>query len=201
MEATRSFRAHPEWAPSGDWTQCEWYLTHILVDAGKAAQAVASIREAVAMSGPEISTPDSRVCLRNIHAWALLKLSDHAAAVQAEAVTLEALAMCDQDIPQRRVRQWLRYNTMAILGGALTGQGRFADAEPLVLAAYDGLATDSVDVPRRGRVGIDFKAHALERIVNLYDAWDAAQPGLGYDAKASHWRELLDAAAVPAWAR
>ena len=89
-----------------------------LVDAGKTAQAVASIRDAVAMSGPDISTPDGRVCLRDVHAWALLKLP---APAEAETVAREALAMCDQDIPQRRVRQWT-----ALLGTAGHGDTRRA---------------------------------------------------------------------------
>ena len=32
---------------------------------------------------------------------------------------------------------------------------------------------------------------ALERIVALSDAWNAAEPDKGYDAKAAEWREKL----------
>ncbi len=36
------------------------------------------------------------------------------------------------------------------------------------------------------------KAEALERIVNLYEAWHAAEPDEGYDAKAAEWRAKVE---------
>ena len=32
---------------------------------------------------------------------------------------------------------------------------------------------------------------AIERIINLYDAWHAAEPGKGYDARAAEWRAKM----------
>ena len=31
----------------------------------------------------------------------------------------------------------------------------------------------------------------IKSLANLYDAWDAAEPGKGYDAKAAEWRAKL----------
>jgi hypothetical protein len=70
-----------------------------------------------------------------------------------------------------------------LLGESLLGQGKYAEAEPLLLASYRGLkeAADAGDPeanPARERLGIV----ALERIVRLYDAW--GQPG-----RAEAWRD------------
>jgi hypothetical protein len=40
-------------------------------------------------------------------------------------------------------------------------------------------------------LGTNRKREALERIVELYEAWDAAEAEKGYDAKAAEWRAKL----------
>jgi hypothetical protein len=77
----------------------------------------------------------------------------------------------------------------SLLGESLLGQERYAEAEPLLLASYEGLnqAPDAGDpdaIPARERLGVV----ALERIVRLYDAWD--KPG-----QAEEWRRELAARA------
>jgi hypothetical protein len=80
---------------------------------------------------------------------------------------------------------------MSLLGEALAEQGRFVEAEALVLDGYSGLADDaSAPLPLDGR-GIEFKREALERIVRFYDAWHVAEPAQGHDAKAAEWRAKL----------
>lgn len=76
-----------------------------------------------------------------------------------------------------------------LLGVSLLGQRKYAEAEPLLLASYEGLragpdAGDPDAIPARERLGIV----ALERIVRLYDAW--GQPG-----RAEVWRNKLAARA------
>ena len=75
---------------------------------------------------------------------------------------------------------------MSLLGGSLSGQGGFERAEALLLDGYEG-RKDNPDVsPERIR-------EAVERIVDLYEAWDAAEPGNGYAEKAAEWRAKLPA--------
>ncbi|MBS0189097.1 MAG: hypothetical protein JSS51_13605, partial [Planctomycetes bacterium] len=38
----------------------------------------------------------------------------------------------------------------------------------------------------------------VQALVDLYTTWDAAEPGKGYDAKASEWKTKLPAAAPEA---
>ncbi len=35
------------------------------------------------------------------------------------------------------------------------------------------------------------KTEAVQRVVDLYEAWYAAEPGQGYNAKADEWRATL----------
>ena len=44
---------------------------------------------------------------------------------------------------------WSRFNTMSQLGGALLGQGRYAEAEPLVIEGYEGMKARAAKIPRR----------------------------------------------------
>ena len=74
------------------------------------------------------------------------------------------------------------------LGGFLTEQKQHAEAEPLLLAAYESLKThsqaDSVSLKRR-------RAETVERLVQLYDA-------CGKPDEAARWRKELEAARASA---
>ena len=72
-----------------------------------------------------------------------------------------------------------------LLGGILSGLGRFSDAEPLLIESYEALRDDA-GLPPRDR------KEMLERLVRLYESWDAAEPGKGYAEKAAQWRGKLD---------
>jgi hypothetical protein len=87
---------------------------------------------------------------------------------------------------------WTTVNTKSLLGGALLGQKKYADAEPLLLAGYEGMkqryATSRQALERQPYVNRNADApgradaptlaaqeqrlaEALERLVQLYDAW------------------------------
>ena len=72
---------------------------------------------------------------------------------------------------QRQVPAW----------GALLGQKKYADAEPLLLGGYDGMKTREKTMPPQATMRV---VQAGERIVQLYDAWDKGD-------KAKEWREKL----------
>ena len=68
---------------------------------------------------------------------------------------------------------------MVLLGAALLGQQRFADAEPLLLGGHDGLhqREDRIAVPDRVVL-----AMAVNWLVELYQAW-------GKEDQADVWRQ------------
>ncbi len=105
---------------------------------------------------------------------------------RAESLLRECLANRIESMPER---SWLIFETMSVLGEALTRQANFKEAEPLLVEADVGLNKDPREIPERARAGR--LREARERIVNLYDAWHAAEPEQGYDAKAAEWRAKL----------
>jgi hypothetical protein len=65
------------------------------------------------------------------------------------------------------VPPWQVANARSLLSGALLGQEKYSDAEPLLLAAVEGLKKDEKLIPPQGRNNI---AQAMERLVRLYEA-------------------------------
>jgi tetratricopeptide (TPR) repeat protein/predicted Ser/Thr protein kinase len=80
---------------------------------------------------------------------------------------------------------WLVGNFMGKQGRALQSLGRYADAAESTQQAHAILiAALGPDHPQTRRV--------IGYLINLYTAWDQAEPGNGYDAKAAEWRAKLD---------
>ena len=72
------------------------------------------------------------------------------------------------------------------LGTTRTMLGRHEEAEALLMESYDGLSATFGPTHER-TIGL------IERLVDLYTAWHAAEPDSGYDAKAAEWRGRLEA--------
>jgi hypothetical protein len=82
----------------------------------------------------------------------------------------------------------MRFDVMSQLGGSLLGQGRYADAERLVLAGYEGLKARSARIPPAGRPRL---VEAAVRVIRLYEAW--ARPD-----QAAAWKRKLGLTDLPA---
>ena len=78
---------------------------------------------------------------------------------------------------------WLTFNTKSMLGGALLGQKKYADAEPLLLAGYEGMKKQEATVPPQGKIRM---SEAVERLVQLYEA-------TGKKDEAARWRQQRQA--------
>ncbi len=102
---------------------------------------------------------------------------------EAEAVLRECLAIRQKAQPD----DWSTFNTRSQLGGALLSEGRFAEAEPLVVAGYEGLKTRAARIPDAGWPRL---VEASRRVVELYEAW-------GRSADADTWRQRLGLADLP----
>jgi hypothetical protein len=79
---------------------------------------------------------------------------------------------------------WTTCNTRSVLGEALLGQEKHAEAEPLLVGGYEGLKKREAKIPPAFRA-VRLK-EALERLVQLYDAWDKPD-------EAARWRKELAA--------
>jgi hypothetical protein len=82
---------------------------------------------------------------------------------EAEPLLRECLAIRKKTQPE----VWSTFNSKSQLGGALLGQKKYNEAEPLLLAGYEGMKAREKAIPPQGSIRIP---EALDRLVELYTA-------------------------------
>jgi eukaryotic-like serine/threonine-protein kinase len=97
--------------------------------------------------------------------------------LRAESLLLEAL----RGFLKIRPDYWARFEIESTLGASLTGQRKFAEAEPLLLSGYEGMARLEATIPPVNKSSLN---HAGDWIVELYESW-------GRPEKAAEWRQKL----------
>jgi serine/threonine protein kinase/tetratricopeptide (TPR) repeat protein len=105
--------------------------------------------------------------------WHLLRAGQPA---EAEPVLRECLAIREKKEPDA----WATFLTKSLLGGALLGQKKYAEAEPLLRDGYEGMKQREAKVPpiEKNRL-----AEAAERLAQLYDATGRADEARAWRAK------------------
>ena len=98
---------------------------------------------------------------------------------EAEPLVRECLAIRVKTQPD----DWRTFNTKSMLGGALSGQKKYAAAEPLLLAGYAGMKQREATIQPAHKVRL---TEALERLVQFYDALEKKD-------EATKWRKELEA--------
>jgi non-specific serine/threonine protein kinase/serine/threonine-protein kinase len=126
---------------------------------------------------------------------------------EAEPLLRECLQIRENTLDPDSVHHWLIAHTRSLLGGALVGRGAaaassnprqaielFTEAEPLILDGYEWLSKnfEQIDPALLREIRIKRVNEAGERVVWLYDAWHAAEPDAGHDARAAEWRAELE---------
>jgi serine/threonine protein kinase len=145
---------------------------------GQFARAVAVRVEL--LSGLRQQLPADDPQLANALAQLGLIMLQAGQAADAEPILRECLAIRQKKQPEA----WTTFNTQSMLGGSLLGQKKYAEAEPLLLAGYQGMHERQATIPAPGQVRV---IEALERLVQLYDA-------LGKKDTADEWRSKLEEA-------
>jgi hypothetical protein len=74
-------------------------------------------------------------------------------------------------------------NSQSLLGEALLEQQKYAEAEPLLIAGYEGMKQREATIPPQAKSQLPM---ALERLVRLYEAW-------GKPDEAAKWRQEVEA--------
>jgi len=158
-------------------------LAGLYVRQGKTSEAVPLLKEmiesrrtALPSESPELAGQLANVSFTLI----TLEVWDEAEPLLREALTIREKVDSDA---------WTTFNTRSMLGGALLGQKKFAEAETFLLAGYEGMKERQAAIPPEGSNRLPL---ALERLVQLYTDWHAAEPDQGYDAKAAQWQQELD---------
>jgi tetratricopeptide (TPR) repeat protein len=143
--------------------------------AGRAAEAARLVPEVLADARKTFPKDSSQLAgtlaqsgdtLLQVHAYA-----------DAEPLLRECLALREKTEPDA----WTTFNAQSMLGRALLGQEKYAEAEPLVVAGYEGLKAHEAGIPPLATSRLP---EAAERVVKLYDAW-------GKKEKAAEWRAKL----------
>ena len=104
----------------------------------------------------------------------------------AEPVLRECLSNHEEVLKKGGDSARLIAYARSVLGECLTKLTQFAEAEALVVESADALQEDYA-------ASESDKAAAIQRVVDLYEAWNTAEPGQGYDVKANEWRARLPA--------
>jgi eukaryotic-like serine/threonine-protein kinase len=95
----------------------------------------------------------------------------------AEPVARESLEIREKKNPD----SWGRFHSESLLGGALLGEKQYADAEPRLVAGYEGMKRLEASAPLIKEFSM---RHLLEQLVELYDSTDRPQ-------EAANWKEKL----------
>jgi serine/threonine protein kinase/tetratricopeptide (TPR) repeat protein len=148
------------------------HLGTILQTQDKLAEAEACFREAVDRSrrvhgNDNMATLDATCRLAGV-LEALGKLEE------AEPLRRDVLEVRGRALPQGH---WTIFDSQSVLGANLAAQGKLDDAERLLLDGYAGMK-DNPDAPP------GLLREALERIGELYEAWDKPD-------QAAEWRAKL----------
>jgi serine/threonine protein kinase/tetratricopeptide (TPR) repeat protein len=105
----------------------------------------------------------------------LLRQEKHA---EAEKPLRDCLAIREKAQPDL----WNTFNARSLLGEALLGQKKYAEAQPLLLSGYQGMKEREATIPPNSKV---YLREALERVVRLYEA-------TGDKDQAAKWRKKLE---------
>jgi hypothetical protein len=92
---------------------------------------------------------------------------------ESEPIAREVLAAYEKKQPD----DWQRFRAESLLGASLSGQKKYAEAEPLLLEGYQGM------LARKDRIAVPDRYHldrAQQWLVQLYAAW-------GKPAKVAEW--------------
>jgi tetratricopeptide (TPR) repeat protein len=157
----RRGRRYPELAWVGD------VLLATYLQAGPKDRAVpliaanlAAARKSLPAGSPELASQLAEVGSQFLQADAFAAGEP----VLRECLTLrENLAAGDKPA----VAAWQVANTRSMLGAALLGQGKHAEAEPLLVQGWEGLKAQEKTIPPQGRINLPA---ALARLVQLYEA-------------------------------
>jgi hypothetical protein len=96
---------------------------------------------------------------------------------EAEPLLREALANYEKTASD----SWQRYHSQSLLGASLTAQTKYAEAEPLLVAGYQGMLQREATIPFEQRPAL---RAAGDQIAQLYEDWGKLE-------KAAEWREKV----------
>jgi tetratricopeptide (TPR) repeat protein len=129
--------------------------------AGKTAEAAKLKTELLADARKQLPK-DSPQLAKMLAPIGLYLLQAHAF-TEAEALLRECLAIREKTQPDA----WETFDSMSTLGGALLGQKKYTEAEPLLLKGYEGMKKREKTIPPQRVTHI---SEALDRLIEFSTA-------------------------------
>ena len=162
-ERLRDARAKLLGADHPSALQTRFHLGCAYLEAGKPEVALPMVKETLVemRNGFPAESPQLAGILAK---WSSSLLAARAYP-EAEPVLRECLAIREK----KEAEVWTTFNTQSMLGGALLGQKKYADAEPLLLMGYEGMKQREKSIPQQGIIRLP---EALDRLIELYAATD-----------------------------
>jgi len=171
-EAYRKRGSHPALLWTAD------ALVDAYVDAGRVEEAAKLTEESLA-AVRRLVPPESPP-LANALVMAGKHLVDVKRYEAAEAILRDCVALRER--LKDAVPAWQVASARSLLGAALLGQRKYAEAEPLLLAGAQGLSREQQAMPPAARSNV---AASIQRLVDLYEA-------TGRTDEAARWRKELE---------
>jgi len=173
-EAYDLYQQHPDW-PAAESQHAVRVFAAVLTDLGDFAGLELLHRKSVEDLRTRLPVDESKL------AAALAGLTQTLMAqkqfTEAEPPARECLALREKRLPD----DWRTFNARSLLGGSLLGQKKYAEAEPLLLSAFEGIKQREDKIPANGKVRLP---ESLRRLVQLYEA-------TGQPEKAAEWKAKL----------
>jgi eukaryotic-like serine/threonine-protein kinase len=176
IQTERLFKAHlgfdDEYA---DITRTLERITSLLQEDGRLAEAEALQREVLDKVRATVGTDQPLVA--GVLGQLSATLVDEEKFSDAEPMARECFQLEEKFSPD----SWQPRCAQCVLGVSLLGQQKYADAEPLLVAGYEGLKQREATIPKVGKARLK---EAAQGLVKLYEATDQA-------GKAALWNEKL----------
>ena len=170
------------WSATAKQPDLAWVAPHLLAVRTKLGprEAALALRDEVLATSRAAAGQDSgQLAIGLIEvAQSSLDLADW---VTAEQLLREVVTIREREQPDA----WTTWNAKSMLGAALLGQRKFAEAETVLVASAEQLVARAAAIPERVKQRV---AEAVARVVALYEAWHAAEPGAGHAAKVGEWQ-------------
>jgi len=157
-------------------------LAVLLSAKGDYDQAEAILRSLIQSERRVLSAPNPTFANHLVSLASLVSnKGEHA---DAEALLREAIAINDSALPEAHPQRW---TTRLALGICLARMKRFQDSEDLLVPGLEA-------IEGRSEIHQNWTISSIKTLVEMYDAWDVAEPGTGKIEKAAEWRRKLEAA-------
>jgi serine/threonine protein kinase/tetratricopeptide (TPR) repeat protein len=150
-------------------------LARVLRDQGMLAEAERTFREELDLLGKLPFAEATQV------ATALAELTSTLLAEQKFAEAESPARECLIIREKKRPDDWSTFNAWSKVGCSLLGQKKYAEAEPLLLAGYEGMKQREGKIPPNGKIRLQ---ESIQRLVQLYEV-------TGQSEKVAEWSGKL----------